>query len=84
MDSFKFEIKGVGDTAVKVNLFISFKEIDEEKTDVCRKLKEEILELYKNPINNNKSKLDDLKRKDDEEEAEREKIREEIRQKEKP
>ena len=81
-DSFKFEVKGVGEKAVRVNLYISFKQIDEAKTNLTNELKNEILELYSEEINDNKAKLDDLKRKDDEKEAEREKIREEIRKEE--
>lgn len=82
-DSFKFEVKGVGDISVKVNLYISLKQIDDAKTNVCRELKQLIMRLYNDEIIQNKSKLDELKRKDDEKEAERAKIREEIRQHEK-
>ena len=78
-DSFKFEVKGVGNSAVKVMLFISFKQIDDDETNFCKELKSSILELYSDVISRNISKLDDLKRKDDEEQAKQEKIREEIR-----
>ncbi|MBE6496660.1 MAG: DUF4337 domain-containing protein [Methanobrevibacter thaueri] len=68
---FKFEVKGVGPSAVKLNLYITFKEIDEAKSNLCKELKSKILESYEDEISRNKSKLDELKRKDDELEAER-------------
>jgi hypothetical protein len=75
----EFEVKGVGNKAVRVDIFISFKEIDDAKKDFCKELKNDILETYEDEINRNKSKLDDLKKEDEEEEAEIERIREEIR-----
>ena len=81
-DPFKFEVKGVGEVSVKVNLYVTFKQIDEAKSNLCKELKSTILDLYESEINRNKNKLDELKRKDEKEEAEREKIREEQRKRE--
>ena len=56
----EFEITGVGPIAVKVSLFLKFKDIEVENNSFLTKLKNELIDIYFPLIEENKSYQDKL------------------------